>query len=67
VVAPVTAGIEMDVLGLTYHEYADKVWDAVVSARPRTPFFQEDIIAAFYNGSKHKSGLTFGTVKPILS
>jgi hypothetical protein len=32
VVAPVTAGVEMDVLGLTYPEYSDAERNAVVHA-----------------------------------
>jgi HD superfamily phosphodiesterase len=63
IVALVTAGVEMDVLGLTYHEYTDKVRDAVVSAYPRTPHFKEDIIQAFYDGIRHKPATTFGNVK----
>lgn len=63
VVALVTAGVEMDVLGLTYGEYTDAEREAVVSAFPRTPDFKEDIIQAFYDGIKHKPGTTFGNVK----
>ena len=63
VVALVTAGVEMDVLGLTYGEYADKVREAVVEAHPRTKHFKEDIIQAFYDGIKHKPETTFGNVK----
>jgi hypothetical protein len=63
VVALVTAGVEMDVLGLTYGEYASPVREAVVGAFPRTPHFKEDIIQAFYDGIKHKPETTFGNVK----
>ncbi len=63
VVALVTAGVEMDVLGLTYQAYAGKVRDAIVGAHPRTPHFKEDIIQAFYDGIKHKPATTFGNVK----
>jgi hypothetical protein len=63
VVALVTAGVEMDVLGLSYSEYGDDERDAVVGAYPRTPQFKEDIIQAFYEGIKHKPGSTFGNVK----
>src|SRR5918911_1472942 len=54
VVALVTAGVEMDVLGLTYTEYLDEEREAVVKAFPRTAHFKEDIIQAFYDGIKHK-------------
>jgi hypothetical protein len=63
VVALVTAGVEMDVLGLTYSEYADEDRDAVVRAYPRSARFKEDIIQAFYDGIKHKPDSTFGNVK----
>ncbi len=63
VVALTTAGVEMDVLGLTYDRYPEEVRDAVVSAFPRTPRFKEDIIQAFYDGIRHKPDTTFGNVK----
>jgi hypothetical protein len=63
VIALVTAGVEMDVLGLTYSEYAAAEREAVVRAHPRTPHFKEDIIQAFYDGIKHKPQTTFGNVK----
>ncbi|WFU80826.1 HD domain-containing protein [Bradyrhizobium sp. CIAT3101] len=63
VVALVTAGVEMDVLGLTYKEYSDAEREAVVRAFPRTPHFKEDIIQAFYDGIRHKPDTTFGNVK----
>ena len=62
VIALVTAGVEMDVLGLAYGDYADEVRDAVVSAYPRTRRFKEDIIQAFYDGIRHKPETTFGNV-----
>ncbi|MFE1599735.1 HD domain-containing protein [Methylobacterium sp. ID0610] len=63
VVALVTAGVEMDVLGLTYDQYSEEERAAVVSAFPRTPDFKDDIIQAFYDGIKHKPETTFGNVK----
>ena len=63
VVALVTAGVEMDVLGLTYPEYPAAEREAVVRAHPRTEHFKEDIIQAFYDGIKHKPQTTFGNVK----
>ena len=63
VVALVTAGVEMDVLGVAYAEYSDAEREAVVHAHPRTEHFKEDIIQAFYDGIKHKPETTFGNVK----
>jgi hypothetical protein len=63
VVALVTAGVEMDVLGIAYSKFSDADREAVVKAHPRTAHFKEDIIQAFYNGIKHKPDTTFGNVK----
>lgn len=62
-IALVTAGVEMDVLGLTYAEFTDAERAAVVAAHPRDDHFKEDIIQAFYDGIKHKPETTFGNVK----
>jgi HD superfamily phosphodiesterase len=63
VIALVTAGVEMDVLGIGYSEYDDAEREAVVDAYPRTAHFKEDIIQTFYDGIKHKPETTFGNVK----
>jgi HD superfamily phosphodiesterase len=63
VVALLTAGVEMDVLGLAYDQYSDAEREAVVQAHPRTDHFKEDIVQAFYDGIKHKPETTFGNVK----
>ena len=63
VIALVTAGVEMDVLGLTYEEDPEAEREAVVWAHPRPPHFKEEIIEAFYNGIKHKPETVFGNVK----
>jgi HD domain len=63
VVALVTAGVEMDVLGIDYSSFADSDRNAVVKAFPRTAHFKEDILQAFYDGIKHKPETTFGNVK----
>src|SRR5580698_4321768 len=63
VVALVTAGVEMDVLGFGYAEFNSAEREAVVRAHPRTGQFKEDIIQAFYDGIKHKPETTFGNVK----
>lgn len=58
VIALVTAGVEMDVLGLTYPEYSNEDREAIVLAHPRSSTFKEDIIQTFYNGIKHKPQTT---------
>lgn len=63
VVALLTAGVEMDVLGIDYASFSDADRNAVVQAFPRTAQFKEDILQAFYNGIKHKPDTTFGNVK----
>jgi HD superfamily phosphodiesterase len=61
-VALVTAGVEMDVLGLGYLGVADAQREAIVQAHPRGDHFKEQIIHAFYDGFCHKPETTFGTV-----
>jgi hypothetical protein len=63
VVALVTAGVEMDVLGIDYASFTDSDRNAVVQAYPRTIHFKEDILQAFYDGIKYKPESTFGNVK----
>ncbi len=61
-VALVTAGVEMDVLGLAYDQFTDEQREAVVMAYPRGGDFKNEIIRAFYDGMKHRPESTFGTV-----
>jgi hypothetical protein len=63
VIALVTAGVEMDVLGIAYSDFSDAERAAVVRAYPRRSHFKEDIIQAFYDGIRHKPNTTFGNVK----
>ena len=63
VIALVTAGVEMDVLGMAYDQYSEAEREAVVQAHPRGPRFKEEIIQAFYEGIRHKPHTTFGNVK----
>jgi hypothetical protein len=63
VIALVTAGVEMDVLGIDFSEFTDAEREAVVHAHPRPRRFKEEIIQAFYNGIHHKPETTFGNVK----
>jgi hypothetical protein len=62
VVALLTTGVEMDVLGIAYGEFSDADREAVVQAYPRTSRFKEDIIQAFHDGIAHRPETTFGTV-----
>ncbi len=63
VVALLTAGVEMDVLGIDYTDFTESDRNAIVEAFPRTAHFKEDILQAFYDGIKHKPETTFGNVK----
>ena len=58
-----TAGVEMDSLGIGYSAFAEVDREAAVRAYSRTEHFKEDIIQAFYNAIKHKPETTFGNVK----
>ena len=61
-VALVTAGVEMDVLGIDYAAFPAAQREAVVHAHPRGEGFKECILCAFANGFKHRPLTTFGTV-----
>jgi hypothetical protein len=63
VVALVTAGVEMDVLGLEYDQFSDEQRKLVVAAHPRGENFKEGIIDAFAQGTIKKPLTTFGNVK----
>jgi hypothetical protein len=62
-VALLTNGVEMDVLGIAYTEFPDAEREAIVAAYPRSEHFKEDIILAFYDGIRDKPATTFGNVK----
>ncbi|WP_329124394.1 HD domain-containing protein [Streptomyces sp. NBC_01465] len=61
-VALVTAGVEVDVLGLGFDEVGDAQREAVVTAHPR-PDFKRRILAAFTEGIAHRPASAFGNVK----
>lgn len=61
-VALVTAGVEMDVLGIDYTAFAADQREAVVHAHPRGEGFKECILCAFADGFKDRPDTTFGTV-----
>jgi hypothetical protein len=63
VIALLTAGVEMDVLGIAFSEFTKADREAVVRAHPRPGQFKEEIIQAFYDGIRHKPETTFGNVK----
>jgi hypothetical protein len=61
-VALVTAGVELDVLGLGYDDVTDAQRDEVLTALPRVDF-KRQIIQAFGAGIAHKPETAFGNVK----
>jgi HD superfamily phosphodiesterase len=61
-VALVTAGVELDVLGLGYDDISAEDREAVLAAYPRVDF-KESIIQAFADGIAHKPETAFGNVK----
>ena len=63
VIALVTAGVEMDVLGIAFSEFTQAEREVVVRAHPRSGRFKEEILQAFYDGIHHKPETTFGNVK----
>ncbi|MEB0013495.1 HD domain-containing protein [Glaciimonas sp. Gout2] len=63
VVALVTAGVEMDVLGFAYSDFTDAQRNQIVQAHPRGLHFKDNIIDAFAKGTRHKPETTFGNIK----
>jgi hypothetical protein len=61
-VALVTAGVEMDVLGINYAQFSEEQREVVTHAHPRGEDFKECILCAFADGFRHKPDTTFGTV-----
>jgi HD domain-containing protein len=61
-VALLTAGVELDVMGIGYHDITDAQRDEVLSALPRMDF-KHQIIQAFGAGIAHKPQTAFGNVK----
>jgi hypothetical protein len=62
-IALVTAGVEMDVLGIAYHAFTHEQRDHVCVHHPRETGFKEKIIEHFANGTIKKPLTTFGNVK----
>ncbi|KZP71717.1 HD domain-containing protein [Enterobacter hormaechei] len=62
-IALVTAGVEMDVLGIGYENFREEDIESVTEQYPRPAAFKEEIIQAFYDGIKHRKQTTFGNVK----
>jgi hypothetical protein len=60
-VALVTAGVELDVLGIGFDDVPAAVRDEVVAAHPRTGF-KAGIVDAFADGMRFKPDTTFGTM-----
>src|SRR5208282_4299676 len=61
-VALVTAGVDMDVHGLGYHDVPDVQREAGLKAHPRGDHFKEKIIQTFYDGFGYRPDTTFGTM-----
>ena len=62
-IALVTAGVEMDVLGIAYREFTHEQRDQVCAHHPREANFKENIIDHFAEGIVRKPLTTFGNVK----
>jgi len=62
-IALLTAGVEMDVLGIAYHDFTPEQRKHVCAHHPREANFKESIIDHFANGIIRKPLTTFGNVK----
>ena len=61
-VALLTNGVELDVMGIGYHDLSDRERAEIVAAFPR-PNFKHEIVRAFFGGFAHKPCTCFGNVK----
>ena len=61
-VALVTAGVELDVLGLGYDDVPADAREQILAAFPRVDF-KQGIVRAFADGIAHKPETAFGNVK----
>ena len=59
--ALLAAGVKTDVVGVGREALSPDAVDAVTAAHPR-PDFKNRILAAFYDGMKHRRDSTFGTM-----
>ena len=59
--ALLAAGVKTDVVGVDREALSPEAIDAVTAAHPR-PDFKNRILAAFYDGMKHRPNSTFGTM-----
>jgi hypothetical protein len=62
-VALVTAGVEMDVLGIAYDSFTDTQRHEVCTCHPRGLKFKQGILGSFCLGTMRKPETTFGNVK----
>jgi hypothetical protein len=62
-IALVTAGVEMDVLGIGYHDFTGEQREHVCAQHPREAHFKQDIIDHFAAGIAPKPQTAFGNVK----
>ena len=62
-IALLTAGVEMDVLGIAYQDFAPEQRRHVCDHHPREANFKEGIIDHFARGIINKPATTFGNVK----
>ena len=61
-VSLLTNGVELDVMGVGYHELSREHREEIVAAFPR-PNFKHEIVRAFLGGFAHKPFTCFGNVK----
>ena len=62
VIALVTEGVLMDVVGIGYDAFPAAQREAVMAAYPREASFEEDLLAAFYEAVREKPETSFGNV-----
>jgi hypothetical protein len=61
-VALISAGVQMDVRGARYEEFASEQRDEITQAYPRESGFKKKLIEAYARGMEHRPETTFGSV-----
>ena len=57
-------GVSLDVVGNGFNDLSEEHREEILGQFPRTDF-KKKIIPTFFEGFKHKTGTTYGTIKKV--
>ena len=63
-VALMNYGVSLDVVGNGFNDLSEEHREEILGQFPRTDF-KKKIIPTFFEGFKHKTGTTYGTIKKV--